>query len=232
MANYKSSGTPAGGMEKGRDQAGSLKLAAYSISKWPIGAPAVISSVCRCSRNQIQRAVAFLINFLFRKHENSPLGKVHSARVPSTSRHFLFPSLRASCLWKEKKEEKKHAEQSRMGRFPDDAGETNARRSKCAPGSSDETDYFYDVTSRARGCPRDEIPPSRRRVTNLHRERERSNPAPCYWQRPAASWPEYISLPFISRRSYLITYCDDRWLGELMDEDIRNEREQREMTVV
>lgn len=156
--------------EKGRDQAGSLKLAAYSISKWPIGAPAVISSVCRCSRNQIQRAVAFLINFLFRKHENSPLGKVHSAfrLLP-----VVFPSLPApSC----RAREKKCAEQSRMGRIPDDAGETNARRSKCAPGSSDGTDYFYDVTSPTRGCPRDEIPPSRRRVTNLHRERERSNP--------------------------------------------------------
>ena len=32
-------------------------------------------------------------------------------------------------------------------------------------------------------------------------------------------------LPFISRRSYLITYCDDRRLGELMDMDIANERE-------
>lgn len=84
--------------EKGRDQAGSLKLAAYSISKWPIGAPAVISSVCRCSRNQIHRAVAFLINFLFRKHENSPLGKVHPAfrLLPVPSHPFpslLFPSL-------------------------------------------------------------------------------------------------------------------------------------------
>lgn len=85
--------------EKGRDQAGSLKLAAYSISKWPIGAPAVISSVCRCSRNQIQRAVAFLINFLFRKHENSPLGKVHSAfrLLP-----VVFPSLPPSCRVREK----------------------------------------------------------------------------------------------------------------------------------
>jgi len=153
---------PARRKEKRRDQAGSLKLAAYSISKWPIGAPAVISSVCRCSRNQIQRAVAFLINFLFRKHENSPLGKVHPARAFRLLPHrFPFFSFRPA-------HEKKCAEQSRMGRrFPDDAGETNARRSKCAPGSSDETDYFYDVTSRAWGYPRDEIPPSRRHVTNL-----------------------------------------------------------------
>lgn len=132
-------------------------------------APAVISSVCRCSRNQIQRAVAFLINFLFRKHENSPLGKVHPA-----FRLLVFPSL--SYPSRRTRGKKNVRNSLGWGDSRDDAGETNARRSKCAPGSSDGTDYFYDITSRARGCPRDEIPPSRHRVTNLHRERERSNP--------------------------------------------------------
>lgn len=62
-------------------------------------------------------------------------------------------------------------------------------------------------------------------VTNLRREREHAiQPSSCYWQRPVTPWPEYIPSPFISRRSYLITYCDDRRLGELMDVDIMNER--------
>lgn len=68
------------------------------------------------------------------------------------------------------------------GRFLDDVGETNARRSKCAPGSSDGTDYFYDIMSQARGCPGDEMPPSHRDdITNLRRERERAiQPSSCY----------------------------------------------------
>lgn len=137
--------------EKGRDQAGSLKLAAYSISKWPIGAPAVISSVCRCSRNQIQRAVAFLINFLFRKHENSPLGKVHSAfrLLPVVP----FPPPRAVPV-------KKNARNSLGWGESRTMPEKQMREDQSAP-RAHRTDYFYDVTSPTRGCPRDEIPPSR-----------------------------------------------------------------------
>lgn len=183
MANYKSSGTPAGGMEKGRDQAGSLKLAAYSISKWPIGAPAVISSVCRCSRNQIQRAVAFLINFLFRKHENSPLGKVHPARVPSTSRRFLFPSLRASCLWKEGGGEKRGKRNARNSHGRGDSRtmpEKQMREDQSAPRAHRTRLIIFMTLRHGRGVVREMryLLPCRRRVTNLHRERERSDPPP------------------------------------------------------
>lgn len=119
-----------------------------------------------------------------------------------------------------------------MGRFPDDAGETNARRSKCAPGSSDGTDYFYDVTSRARGCPRDEIPPSRRRVTNLRRERERSNPPRATDNDLPPRDRNTSRLPFIPRRSYLITYYDDRRLDELIGRGHREGKGSREREMI
>lgn len=131
--------------------------------------------VCRCSRNQIHSAVAFLINFLFRKHENSRRMRKFIQRLVYFP-CLVFPSLpsRARALKK-----KLRGAFTDGGRFLDDVGETNARRSKCAPGSSDGTDYFYDVMSQARGCPGDEMPPSHRRCNESSsgkRESARFNP--------------------------------------------------------
>jgi len=159
--------------EKGRDQAGSLKLVAYSISKWPIGTPAVISSVCRCSRNQIQRAVAFLINFLFRKHENSPLGKVHPAfrLLPVVFSPLRFPTPRAVLV---KKMRGTFLDRKIPGRVPG----KQMREDQSAPRAHRTGLIIFMILRHGRGgSPRDEIPPSRRRVTNLHRERERSDPS-------------------------------------------------------
>jgi len=206
--------------EKGRDQAGSLKLVAYSISKWPIGAPAVISSVCRCSRNQIQRAVAFLINFLFRKHENSPLGKVHPAfrLLPVVFSPLRFPTPRAVLV---KKMRGTFLDRKIPGRVPG----KQMREDQSAPRAHRTGLIIFMILCHGcGGSPRwwDTSFPS---SCNESLPRKRAvRPSSYHWQRPAASWPEYILLPFISRRPYLITYCDDRRLGELMDVDIENER--------
>lgn len=112
------------------------------------------------------------------------------------------------------------------GRFLDDVGKTNARRSKCAPGSSDGTDYFYDIMSQPRGCPGDEMPPSHRRCNESSSWKRACDSTllvlltttchPVTGIHPVAFYFS-SSLPY-----YLLR--DDRRLGELMGVDIMNER--------
>jgi len=131
--------------EKGRDQRGSVKLAAYSISKWPIATPGVVSSAgephrCKPARptNGTARAPAFLINFLFRASTKTHRFESSSA-VSSTSRRFSSisssstPVRRARGATAPEKEEEGEEEKEAKRRCAKHSrpGESS-RRNKCA----------------------------------------------------------------------------------------------------
>lgn len=123
--------------EKGRDQRESVKLAAYSISKWPIAAPGVVSSAGKPHRRgrEGRRTPAcpcpyFSLIFYFAPARKLAASKVHP---PSRLLPVVFlpppvrrggrgelPAWRARCSRK-KKQKKKNARSTlgRGGEFPE-----------------------------------------------------------------------------------------------------------------